>query len=177
MKTVRDTFQIIIRRYDNLDENENREIEEVAHLAFTDPEDELDWSDPKWLVVGKLAGRIVSIVGILTRHIRVGETTLEVGGIGGVATLPDRQQHGFGSALLQRAAEFMRDELKVDFGLLICDQEMVSFYSKLGWQTVEGQVVFDFHGTMRALREITMRLPLGDSYWPEGTIDLCGAPW
>ncbi len=174
---MEETLQINIRHSENLSEIENREIEEVDHLAFTGPPDDVDWSSPEWFVVGKLAGHVVSIVGILKRCIRVGDTLLEVGGVGGVATHPDYQRRGYGSALLQRASVFMHIDLRVDFGLLVCDQDMVSFYRKLGWQTAQQEMVFDFQGTKRLFKEKTMLLPLGERPWPRGTIDLCGPPW
>ena len=157
--------------------NENREIEEVDQLAFTGPEDEFNWSSSEWYATGKLAGRIVSIVGILKRRVQVGEIMLEVGGIGGVATHPDYQRLGFGSAVLQGAAEFMRHELQVEFGLLVCDPDMVTFYSKLGWQIAHSEMVFNFQGSKHVFQGITMVLPLGARPWPEGKIDLCGFPW
>jgi aminoglycoside 2'-N-acetyltransferase I len=171
------TFKITISHSDEISENEGREIEELEQSAFNDPEDEIDWANSEWYVTGKLVERIVSIVGILRRRIRVGKITLEVGGIGGVATHPDYRQCGFSSALLKRAAEFMRDDLQVVFGLLVCDQEMVSFYRKLGWQISHAELVFDLHGSKEVFQGITMVLPLGSSPWPEGVIDLCGAPW
>ena len=171
------TFRITISPSDEIGEDEGREIDEVDQLAFSGPEDEIDWSNPQWYVIGKLAERIISIVGVLKRRIRVGKITLEVGGIGGVATHPDYQQHGFGSAVMQSAAEFMRDDLQVEFGLLVCGQETVSFYGKLGWQIAGAEMVFDLHGSKQVFQGITMVLPIGPRPWPEGTIDLCGAPW
>jgi hypothetical protein len=47
MKTMEETFQIIIRHSENLSEKENRETEEVGHLAFTGPPDDIDWSSPE----------------------------------------------------------------------------------------------------------------------------------
>jgi aminoglycoside 2'-N-acetyltransferase I len=177
MKIQEETLQIAIRRSEGLNEDESREIEEVEHLAFTGPEDNLDWASPQWFVVGKLSGRIVAVAGILKRRIRVGETLLEVGGVGGVATHPGHQRLGYGSALVQRAAIFMRATMKVDFGLLACRPNTTPFYRKLGWQPIQEEVVFDFQGTKRLLPEMTMLLSLGDEPWPEGKIDLCGSPW
>ena len=171
------TFRIMIRRPDDLSKNDRREIEELEQSAFNDLEDEIDWSNSEWYVTWKYAERIISIVGVLKRRIRVGKITLDVGGIGGVATHPDYRQRGFSSALLKRAAEFMRDDLQVQFGLLVCDQEKVNFYGRLGWQIVGAEMLFDLHGSKQVFQGITMVLPLGSSPWPEGVIDLCGAPW
>ena len=170
-----ESFQAIVCHSEHLNENESREIEEVSHLAFTGPEDEIDWSPPEWYVLGKMKGQVVSVVGILKRRIRVGEISLDVGGIGGVATHPDHQKQGFGSALLQSAAEFIHQDLHIDFGLLLCAQETVTFYSKLGWKIAEEEMIFECQEP--GFDGITMVLPLGGRPWPKGTIDLCGPPW
>lgn len=177
MNPMDETFQISISQSERLSEVELREIEEVDQSAFTGPEDDIDWSGSEWHVIGRLAERIVSIAGILKRRIRVGEVTLEVGGIGGVATHPDYQKHGYGSAVMQRAAEFMQDDLHVEFGLLVCDQETASFYGKLGWQISPAELVFNSKGTKQIFQDITMVLPLSSRPWPVGRIDLCGTPW
>jgi GNAT superfamily N-acetyltransferase len=174
---MEELFQVIIRHSVDLNENENREIEEVDRLAFAGEEDDIEWSSSEWYVLGKKTGRIVSLVGILKRGIRVGEIALEVGGVGGFATHPDHQRHGFGSAVLKRAAEFMRDDLQVEFGLLVCGQDMIAYYGKHGWQIAEAEMVFTSQGIKHVFHDIIMVLPLGERAWPKGMIDLCGKPW
>lgn len=174
---MEEKIKVIIRHSKDLSANENQEIEEVDHQAFNGQEDDIDWSSPEWFVFGTMAGRIVSVVGVLERRIRVGEMTLKVGGVGGFATHPDHQRHGFGSALLQRAAEFMRNDLQVEFGLLVCGQDMIAYYSKHGWQIAEAEMVFTSKGTKHVFHDMIMVLPLGERPWPKGTIDLCGTPW
>ena len=96
MKPKEKAFQIVVRHSENLTEDENQQIEEVDHLAFAGgPADDFDWASPEWFVIGKLAGRVVSIVGILKRRIQVGDTSLVVGGVGGVATHPEKSAPGF----------------------------------------------------------------------------------
>lgn len=174
---MEENLQVVIRHTDELKESERREIDEVDHLAFMGEEDEIEWSPSEWYVLGKLAGRIVSHVGILKRRIRVGELFLEVGGVGGFATLPDYQQRGFGSTVLRRADEFMRLDLRLEFGLLVCGQDMIAFYSKHGWQITDAEMLFLSHGTKHVFHDTIMVIRLGERPWPEGTIDLCGAPW
>jgi GNAT superfamily N-acetyltransferase len=174
---MEEALRLTIRPSNEFDEDENRQIEAVDRLAFAGSEDDLDWASGEWLAVGKLAGQIVCITGILKRRIQVGEMALDVGGISGVATHPDHQRHGFGSLLLQRAAEFMGADLHVDFGFLVCGKQTIPFYSKLGWEVVEAEMVFDFRGAKRLFQGTIMVLPLGEKCWPAGRIDLCGAPW
>lgn len=170
-------FQAIIRHSDALSEHEIRETEEVARQAFSGPGDDIEWSSSEWYVLGRVIGRVVSIVGILKRHIRIGELTLEVGGVGGFATHPEYQRRGYGSAVMQRAAEFMRNDLQVEFGLLVCDQDMIAFYNRHGWQIAEEEMVFTSKGVKHIFRDIIMVLPLAERPWPKGRIDLCGNPW
>ena len=55
-------------------------------------------------------------------------------GIGGMATHPEHLHKGFGSALLKATERFMRDELHVPFGLLICAYERRRLYELARWQ-------------------------------------------
>jgi GNAT superfamily N-acetyltransferase len=160
-----------------MNDAERCEIEELEQTTFDYLEDEIDWAIPEWYAIGKLAERVISIVGVLKRRVEVGEITLEIGGIGGVVTHPDHRQHGFASALLRSAAEFMRDDLQVEFGLLLCNPDKVDFYGRLGWQIALAEMVCDLHGSKEIFDGITMVLPLGSKPWPEGSIDLCGTPW
>ena len=102
-----------------------------------------------------------------------------LGGIGGVATLPDWRRHGYAGAAMRTAAEFMRNELRVEFGLLICGDQMLPYYCKLGWQLIAGPLMFDQpkgKTTFDASTKI-MVLPSRKHDWPPGVIDLCGPPW
>ena len=69
-------------------------------------------------------------------------------------------------------------ELQVAFGLLVCRDELVAYYSSLGWRLFEGSVlvrqfgeteVFDYNRVM--VGDLTKVAPTG------GTIDLEGPPW
>jgi hypothetical protein len=53
---MEETLHIAVCCSEDFSENQSREIEEVDHLAFTGPEDDLDWASPEWFVIGKLLG-------------------------------------------------------------------------------------------------------------------------
>jgi predicted N-acetyltransferase YhbS len=179
-----DVFEITIKRAAELSPEEETRVTEVDHLAFSAPdsqpsedEQDIEWSSPDWLVLGWLDGQIVSLLGIVRREIRVGDETLPVAGIGGVATHPEFQRRGLAARLMERAAGFMREELKVPFGLLVCSDLRQPYYARLGWQPVAEPMVFDWRGSKRVFPENTMIFTLGDRSWPIGTVDLCGKPW
>src|ERR1700691_2372850 len=122
---------------------------------------------------GQLAGRL----GVLDSKVSVGNQIIRVGGIGGVATKPEFRLRGVASAMLARAAEFMKSDLRVEFGLLLCRHEVSPVYAKMGWVIVPGPTTFTRAGVAATYPNDTMILPLGRRAWPSGPIDMLGLPW
>ena len=137
----------------------------------------LEWSPVDWHVLVWEGNALASHVEIVERNGTVDEQPVILGGIGGVATLPAWRRRGLAAAALQAAAEFMRNDLQVDFGLLICGQGMIPYYQRLGWQLVPGPMVFDQPGGQITFHDPVMVLPCRKEEWPDGIIDLCGLPW
>ena len=104
--------------------------------------------DPTWspshtpvVVVGS---RIVSTLRIWDRRVHVGATPVRMGGIGGVTTHPDYRERGIATRLMERAAEYMRDDA-YDLGLLFTGIP-ARFYRRLGWCCVP---LMGFHAELR----------------------------
>ncbi|MBI4590181.1 MAG: hypothetical protein HY725_15215 [Candidatus Rokubacteria bacterium] len=87
------------------------------------------------------------------------------------------RRRGIATALLLRAAAFMRDELRAEFGLLFCRHEVAPVYARIGWVPVPGPTWFAQSSGMRPYPAETMILKCSDRDWPPGPIDLCGLPW
>ena len=130
-----------------------------------------------WRVLAWLDGIVVSHAGILERTVEVNGQPVRVGGISGVWTLPEHRGSGLGSAVMRAAAAFLRDDLRAEFGLLICRDEVRPFYERLGWKPVTGPLVFDQPSGKITWPLTTMILPCSQSEWPEGVVDLRGLPW
>jgi len=122
---------------------------------------------------GQLAGRL----GALDSKVSVGNQIIRVGGIGGVATKPEFRHCGVASAMLARAAEFMKSDLRVEFGLLLCRHEVSPVYAKMSWVIVPGPTTFTRAGVAATYPNDTMILPLAEQAWPTGLIDMLGLPW
>ena len=75
------------------------------------------------------------------------------------------------------AQDFLRDPLKVDFGLMIATEERVPHYEKVGWCVVAHTMMIDQPDGKTAFNIPVMVLPVCKQDWPEGPIDLCGLPW
>lgn len=156
-------------------------IERVDRVAFSHGGPEFPqvkfWASGDWLLAIKQAGEFVSKAEVLVREASVGRLPVRLGGLGGVGTLPEKRGLGLAGSIVARAGIFFRDELGVDFGLLVCVQERVKFYSGFGWQVVTDPMVFDQPDGEQTWSAITMVLPCRQSVFPRGTIDLCGLPW
>jgi GNAT superfamily N-acetyltransferase len=184
IKRSKTMLVITIKRAADLNAEEDARIDEVAHLAFSSPDgglsaqgQDIEWADSDWLTLGRLDGEIVCLAGVLYREVLVNQQVIPVGAVGGVATHPDYQRRGLAGQLMERLTSFLRDELKVPFGLLVCSDLRVHYYNKFGWRLLEDPMLFDWHGTKRVFTENTMALPLGDQPWPRGIVDVCGKPW
>jgi predicted GNAT family N-acyltransferase len=159
-----------------------KQINELDHLAFSVVPDEEDlasiqWSDGQWMALGFLDGELVSQLSLVDRRILVGGTSVHVAGIGGVATAPQWQHKGLAAQLLRQTSPFLKNTMKVPFGLLICADKLQSFYSSCGWIKAAVSLDYQQSGQNRTLKTMVMILPLGENKWPDGKIDVCGSPW
>ncbi|MEO8357632.1 MAG: GNAT family N-acetyltransferase [Chloroflexota bacterium] len=160
------------------------EIDALDHIAFAgdegddDPEfSSIQWATPDWMVLGFFNEELVTQLFLPKREIKVGAEMVWAAGVGGMATHPDYQHKGYGSALLAATASFMQDEIRVPFGLLICADETRPFYERARWQFAADALYFWQEGQRRTLKTCVMILPLEGRAWPTGGIDLCGTPW
>ncbi len=162
----------------------DHEIHKLDKLAFADDDIDNDpdfagiqWASPDWMVLGDLNGELVTQLGVPKREILVGSQKFWTAGIGGMATHPGYWHKGYGTALLRATESFMRDELQVPFGLLICSGETQPFYQLSRWQRVADILYFTQDNVQRPLPACVMILQLTDQPWLTGEIDLCGLPW
>ena len=171
-------MEIVVKAESELSEAERQQIDEICHQAFANNNTPYVWTPRSdWHVLVNVNGACVSQVGIVERVARVAGQPVKLGGVGGVATLPQWQRRGLAAAAMGHAAELMRDQLAVDFGLLVCSLDRVPMYSRLGWQTVPGPLIIDQPQGKVTFADVTMVLPCVERVWRPGSIDLCGLPW
>jgi predicted acetyltransferase len=135
------------------------------------------WADPDWAVMLWEDDDMVSNVHIIERTVLVGGLPVRVGGIGNVATKIEWRKRGYATRALQVAVDFLRDPLKVDFGLMIATEKMIPSYEKRGWKVVAQSIQIEQPDGRRAFSIPVMTLPVLKQDWPEGVIDVCGLPW
>ncbi|HEU4321467.1 MAG TPA: GNAT family N-acetyltransferase [Acidimicrobiia bacterium] len=158
------------------------ELASLKSLVYPDPpesypESAREWSPPQWGVFVRDGPTLVSYTGVVIREVALDGREVLVGGIGGVATHPDHRGRGYAPLGMSRALDFMVSR-GVVFALLVCHQELVSYYESLGWKpfggitinTQHGRLeVFDFNEVM--VGDVTGAAPA------LGTIDLLGPAW
>ncbi|MBC8170569.1 MAG: GNAT family N-acetyltransferase [Anaerolineae bacterium] len=132
------------------------------------------------LLVYDDSGQWLCTLEIHQRTIRVGGVEIQVGGIGGVLTLPAYRGQGYAERAMRRAVLFIRDELHLPFGILFCFPALADYYERLGWQRVTADPVYrDRSGAMRTFTDDmgTMFFETGSAGFPPGLVDLNGHPW
>lgn len=119
---------------------------------------------------------LVCHAGLFTRNARWDDRDVTIGGVGGVATHPDKRKSGFATAAMKAAVDCFAREPK-DFAVLFCEPYNFPFYRSLGWHQFEGDVFaeqpqgrirFDLMATYVHDLRLAPR---------SGTIDLRGLPW
>ncbi|WP_244434763.1 GNAT family N-acetyltransferase [Afipia sp. P52-10] len=119
---------------------------------------------------------VVCHVGLFERQALWNDRPVTLGGIGGVATRPDRQRSGLASAAMKQATACFAREGK-DFAVLFCEPHNHAFYRNLGWHEFGG-AVFCEQPQGRIRFAVMATFVYGLQLAPrDGTIDLRGLPW
>ena len=139
----------------------------------------IEWAAHQWAVVGWDAkGAALCYVGVILRDARWDDRAVRVGGIGGVKTHPASRGRGLATTAIQRALDFFREQGDVDFGLLVCEPDLVLFYERLGWRRFPGELlVTQRQATVPFILNLLMTTPMRLQEPLTGTIDLLGPPW
>jgi len=135
------------------------------------------WASADWTVMVWEDEDLVTNVHIVERTVMVGGQSVRLGGIGNVATKVEWRKRGYARSALKMAQNFLRDPLKVDFGMMIATDQMVPRYVKLGWKVAAQSMWIEQPDGKTTLNFPVMVLPVCMQEWPEGGIDLCGLPW
>jgi aminoglycoside 2'-N-acetyltransferase I len=139
----------------------------------------IEWAAHQWSVIGWDAkGAAICYVGIVLREARWNDRPVRVGGIGGVKTHPAFRGRGFATTAIQRALDFFREQGDVDFGLLVCEPSLVSFYERHGWRRFLGDLFVTQHqATVPFTFNVAMTTPVRFLEPLTGAIDLLGPAW
>jgi len=166
-----------IRLSENLTEEEWRALFEWGENIFGAEDLRYRWRPKELHFVLEEGGRPVGHVGLLQHTVTAGGRPVTVAGVGGVVTTPEAQGRGLAQRGMRHAAEFMRQEWGVAFGLLFCRDALVHFYERLGWQLVQDPVEIEQDAGPVVCSLNVMVLPCDGREWPAGPVSLNSYPW
>jgi aminoglycoside 2'-N-acetyltransferase I len=178
------SITISLKRLDDFSDEDRESLGELKDAVYP-PEREGEWegasrgwSRPEWGVfVRNDAGDLVSYTGVIRREGAVDGRHTTIGGVGDIATHPDHRGMGYAPLGMGRALDYLATR-DTDFALLVCRDQLVSYYQGLGWRLFEGEVrdtqfgepdVFELNRVM--VGDLNRKAPL------RGTIDLRGPAW
>lgn len=132
-----------------------------------------------WSVMAKPDQHVVTHTGILYRVIRVGDVLIPVGGLSLAMTSVEARGRGYARAVVASATAFVGVWLWAPFALVLCAADTTGFYEHLGWRKIDEPVSCDGPSGQQVLTDhVAMVLACqGETDWPSGPIDLCGASW
>lgn len=119
---------------------------------------------------------LVCHAGLFARNAFWNDREVTIGGIGGVATHPDKRGSGLATAAMKTAMECYAREGK-DFAVLFCEPHNFAFYRNLGWHQFQGEV-FAVQPQGRIRFDLMATFVYDLKLAPRGgAIDLRGLPW
>lgn len=164
------------RRSLSLSGRDRRRLLEWGPDIFHAESLELIWR-PKQLQLTLYAEEeAVSTCGLLKQSVRIGQRSLQVGGIGGVATPPQHQGKGYARRVLREALRIFSEEWRLDAGMLFCRPELVPFYLKSGWRELDVPVAILQPAGKVDCPVPVMVYPLTGP-WLEGPVTIDSLPW
>lgn len=89
------------------------------------------YSNRKNIRIIKIGGKVVSCVSIFPSEVTIGEITLKVGGINGLATHPEYRKRGYAKLILEDAIQRMQEE-NCDISLVIAG--VPEYYRRFDWE-------------------------------------------
>jgi GNAT superfamily N-acetyltransferase len=140
-------------------------------------DDLMIYAVPGWYILGYLRGEPVSRVGVLQRTITINQRPLLIAGVSFLVTEPGYRGRGYAIVIMKEAVTFVRNKFGLPFCVKRCKPGLESFYSGMGWRTVDGANVFVQPTGNRSCGGLIMVNEWGEIHWPEGKTDFCGFSW
>ena len=145
---------------------------EFGHIPIVK---ETSWSIPDWTIIYYFDNEVATFYNVVVREISIDEKYFKAAGINNVITPEKFRGKGFSTKTLSET-NYLLKELNLDLGLLLCADDLVMFYKRLGWYKVGCPVYFDQPTGKKVWSANTMLLTNGTILHPK-KIDLNGLPW
>lgn len=146
---------------------------EFGHIPIVQ---ETEWAQPDYSIINADHGTIKTFYNIVEREILVDNVKMKIGGINNVITPKQFRGKGYAARLLKETENFIFDQLNCELGVLLCADDLITFYKKLGWYVVDCPVYFEQSSGEKLWKANTMFLSRSSNLNPK-LIKLNGLPW
>ncbi|WP_062052888.1 GNAT family N-acetyltransferase [Aquimarina longa] len=169
---------IKITKYSELDSNTKTILKnyidtEFGHIPIVN---KTKWASPDYTLIFYHNNKIATFYNIVQRAITINDETYKVAGINNVITPKEYRGKGYASKLLKETETYIFNDLKCDYGVLLCADTLIPFYKKLGWYAIDCPVYFKQPNGKQLWKANTMLLANKNKVKPK-LIDLKGLPW
>nr|WP_321237491.1 GNAT family N-acetyltransferase [uncultured Psychroserpens sp.] len=137
---------------------------------------ETEWAIPDWTIIYFENNEIATFYNIVEREIIIDTKLFNISGINNVITPKKFRGMGYASKTLKETTKVIFDNLKCDFGVLLCADELIPFYERLSWYKIECPVYFEQSDGKKLWKSNTMMLSKKKKLNPK-RIELNGLPW
>ncbi len=136
------------------------------------------WADPDWTVLLYEGDELATFYNIVEREVIMDGAKYKIAGINNVITPEQHRGRGYSTKALKETEAFLFNDLKADYGLLVCADALLPFYSRLNWYATDSQVYYEQPDGKKLFDSNTMLLsPPGKPALHPEVIDLNGLPW
>ncbi|MCX2742188.1 GNAT family N-acetyltransferase [Pontibacter anaerobius] len=150
--------------------------EQFGHVPFVQ---EREWALPDWVLAKYEHGEIATVCHVVLRDVSMDGQEYKVAGINNVITPKSYRGKGFASQVLREAEMFIFGELDCTFGMLLCADDLLLFYSRLGWYKLDEYALY-YHqptGEQRYDSNVMLLSPPEQGFFFPKHIHLNGLPW
>ncbi|WP_299821187.1 GNAT family N-acetyltransferase [uncultured Pontibacter sp.] len=136
------------------------------------------WAQPDWSFIKLENGEVATFYNVVLREVSMDGKPYNVAGINNVITPEKYRGKGYASHILQLTQDFLYNELCPAYGLLLCADALLPFYSRLGWYKVATELYYDQpEGRQLYDSNVMLFAPAGQPKLKPQRIDLNGLPW
>ncbi len=169
---------IVVARYSELESTTKNKLHsyitgEFGHIPIVN---QTEWAMPDWTIIYYENNQIATFYNVVEREIAIDGTLYKTGGINNVITPKAFRGKGYASKTLKQTPQLLFDDLGCDMGLLLCAEDLVPFYERLDWFTVDCPVYFEQSSGVKLWKAQTMLLTQKWKIRPQ-MIELNGLPW
>lgn len=172
-------MKIVSSRYADLPPDQRAYLENIAEEQFGHIPlvRETTWAEPDWAYLGYQGEKLVVFHNVILRSVSIDGAATRIAGLNNMITLPGCRGQGFASRLLRETQPEWFDRHGAQRGMLLCADELVPFYARLGWRRVDVPVRYEQPSGALVWAASCMVLDAAEAAMPRQEVKLCGLPW